>query len=221
MSMIGCVNLLDQPLLNGGLNRDRVQRPTHPVAAFTDVEDDFVEDRADAPMRRDDRQCPAPLNHRLSDRVERALIFVERKLVELHVAGFADDGIGIGRECVDAEAAGKSEDLDLGGFAGAGGEDLLAEIARRAMENAGPALAITDILLGLRLVARHYPNIPPAGHRRLHYAIVAVHVAQADLAALLVKLQPRTIAMPRRLIRQEVGLRTSGVHARSFPVFSA
>ncbi len=89
------VDFFDEALIDGFLERDGVKAPAHGVAAFGDVANEFVEDGLGAAMGGDDGECAAPLGEGFGDAVEHALVLVKGEFVELDVAAFAGECVGV------------------------------------------------------------------------------------------------------------------------------
>jgi len=101
----------------------------------------------------------APLGDGFGDGVELALVAVEGEFIKDDVAGFADDGVGVGGEAVDAEAVGEFEGLDPDGAVGK--ENALFGKGGDVVKGTGPAPAVAEELAGLNFIAAGDPDIQP------------------------------------------------------------
>jgi hypothetical protein len=178
------VDALNQALVDGFLEWEGVEAPAHGIAIVGDFADELIEEGVGAAVGGDDGEVAAPGGDGLGHAVEEALIFVQGEFVEFNVAAFAGEGIGVGREAVDAAAVGEFE--DVGGEVVAAIEDHFAEVEGGQVDDAGPVFAILEIESGLGFVAGRDPDIEPCvGVAGAADGIIGIGVGDADLAGFL------------------------------------
>ena len=100
------------------------------------------------------------------------------------MSGFADEGVRIGTDAVDAPAAGKPEDLSLDVLLSV--DNHFAQIFGNDMHSARPVLCVLQIEASGAFVARRDPDVVAAVNRRgLFDGVEGVDVADADLPGFL------------------------------------
>src|SRR6185436_12910251 len=109
------LEFVEEPLIEGVLEIDGVQREAFGVAVVLNLLDKFVEVVVGAAMGGEDFERAAPGNAGVSDGVELLGIGMEGEFVEDAVAAFAGVRVGSAGHGVDVQFVGQSE--DVGGMA--------------------------------------------------------------------------------------------------------
>ena len=103
-----------------------------------------------AARSRNDGKLAAPHGDRFGDAVKEPLVLVQGELVKGDVAALAGQGVGVGRERINAAAVSELE--DIGGGVGVAIEQDFAEIGGADVQEVGPVDAIFELEFGLELV---------------------------------------------------------------------
>ena len=93
----------------------------------------------------------------LSVAVELALVFADGEFVELDVACFADESVGMGTEAGDRPATGKLKNMGSDVFLLV--DDDLAEVLGEDVQEPGPPFAVLDVKACSALVAGGDPDV--------------------------------------------------------------
>ena len=81
--------------MDGLLQRNGVETPSHRIAAFDDLADDLVEHGIRPAMRRNDRESSAPGCNGLGHAIEEALVGVQGELVKFDMAALSGERIRV------------------------------------------------------------------------------------------------------------------------------
>src|SRR5688572_9158037 len=176
--------------------------PTHGIAVVLDGLEDFIKDGLVAAMGGDDGELAAPGGARLGDAIEFALLAMDGELVELDVAGFADESVGVGGQGKDAAAGfeAESERAQVLAFV----EDLPFGFVGGQLKCLSPALALAQIFAGGGKIAGGDPDVE-AGVQGAGFAngVEGIGGGQTNLATLFDNPKRGGIIDPAPLIREK------------------
>src|SRR6266850_6196784 len=89
------IDALDQPFLDGFMNRHAVDRPAHAIAAILVVFDNLIEESAAAAMGGNDGELASPHGDWLGDMEKLPLILMQGEFIQFDVPTFAGESIRI------------------------------------------------------------------------------------------------------------------------------
>ncbi len=127
---------------------------------------------------------------------------MKSELVELDVAAFSGEGVGIGGEAIDSAPVSELE--DVGGEIGLWVEELEAEMGDREVKDFGPFVAVFKVKASLDVVAGGDPDVEPgAVGAGFHDRIECIGFGGTNLAGLLHDSEWPVVTEPSSLSGEE------------------